>query len=93
MNHEAMPLIRLEVEQMKSTILTHLGAHNSEMGEVLKVEIEKVIESYDWQGKVTEIVHTELTKQVADYFKYGQGHDLVKAAVTEGFDAVLGTGV
>ena len=90
MNYEALPRIRLEVEQMKHAILAYIGANNSDLGEALKVEIERAIETYDWQGQVTKIVHEALTKHVADYFNYGAGRESVRAAVNEGFEAVLG---
>jgi hypothetical protein len=90
MNYEAMPRIRLEVEQMKSAIIFHLGVHGSELGELLDKEITGAINSYPWGSEVTRIVHTALKDKIEWYFKYGKGAKAVEEAVEEGFKAATG---
>ena len=92
MNYEAMPKIRLEVESMKASIIAHLGARGSELGEQLDAEITRAIDSYDWQGKVSSIVHAALDEKIASYFKYGDGAKAVEDAISEGFKAVMSHG-
>jgi len=90
MKYEAIPRLRLEVESLKHSIIAHMGASESELGEALSVEIDKALASYDWQGQVSRVVHAELTKRIEDYFKFGDGYAAVKSAVEEGFAAVTG---
>lgn len=89
MDHNAIPIIRIEIEHMKHSIISHIGALHSDLGEALSVEIEKALANYDWQGQVTKIVHDAITKQIAWHFNHGDGKDMVESAVAEGFDKCL----
>lgn len=93
MDYKAMPILRMEVEGMKASILTHLGAMGSELGDALSAEIDKAIANYDWQGEVTRIVHSALTEKITEYFSWGDGSKAVRAAVEDGFAAATGKGI
>lgn len=87
MNFEAMPILRMQIEGMKSAIVTHLGARGSELGEAMAEQVDKVIADYDWEGEVRRIVKATLTDKIQYYFKYGDGAKAVQDAVSEGFSA------
>jgi len=89
MNYEALPKIRLEVESMKHAILQHIGVVGSDLGERLSKEIEHSIESYPWQTEVDIIVHTAITNHIQEYFKYGDGREMIKGALSEAFSKVF----
>lgn len=89
MNHNAIPTLKLEVEGMKSAIITHLGVRGSELGDALDSEITKAVDSYPWQEAVFSIVHDAITKHIDVYFKYGKGKRAIVDAVDEGFKAVI----
>jgi hypothetical protein len=56
MNYEAVPVIRLEIEGMKHSILQHLGVVGSELGKNLEGEIEKALD------EAKKLYRSELTK-------------------------------
>lgn len=85
MNFEAMPRIRIEVEQMKQAIICQMGVLNSELGDIIGNEISKAIEAYDWKKEVTNVVHNTLTEMVKSYFTFGEGYKAIKQAVENGF--------
>jgi len=74
---------------MKASILSHLGVHGSDLGKQLDAEITKAIESYDWQGQVSAIVHAALREKIENYFQYGEGAKAIQAAVSEGFASAI----
>jgi len=85
MNYESMPKIRLEVEHMKYQILHYLGANGSELGDRLSSEIMRSVESYPWQSEVNKIVHEAISSHVSDYFKWGEGREMIKEVMNEAF--------
>ena len=80
-----MPIIKLEVERMKHTIMSHLGAYNNEMGKAIEAQIERAIESYDWEGQVTRITHECIQERIQSYFKYGAGSRFIGECVDNAF--------
>jgi hypothetical protein len=90
MDFAAMPRLRMEIiEGLKASILTHLGAAGSELGQRLGEQVDLCIATYDWEGQVKRIVHQTLTDRIEYYFQYGEGRDAVVAAVNEGFESAL----
>jgi hypothetical protein len=87
---EAMPLIRLEVEGMKASILAHLGVIGSDLGVHLDEQIQHAIDSYPWEDKTKRIVHDAITKRLESYFTYGKGNQAIEAVIDEGFSKALG---
>ncbi len=89
MDYDAMPRLRIEVEHMRHSIISHIGASGSELGEALEGEITKALENYPWERQVKAIVHETLNSMIESYFKYGEGSKAVRAAVLEGFQVAL----
>ena len=83
MNANAIPVIRMDVEMMKSSILHHLGVVGSELGECLDAEIEKAVSSFPWQQRVDEIVHESIDSNIKAYFQYGDGSNAIKLVINE----------
>jgi len=80
-----MPIVRLEIDNMKKSILSHLGVIGSELGDRLAAEIEEAIESYSWGDRVKFIVHEAIEARIQDYFSFGEGGRKIKDAINEGF--------
>ena len=60
------------------------------MGERISDEIQKAIESYDYEGEVTKIVHTEITTQISNYFShFGKGREKIMEAVKGSLNEVF----
>ena len=89
MRFEAIPTIKLEIQNMKSAIMTQLGLVGSDLGKTLSGEIDKAVASYDFQGEVTEIVHKAIRNHVEGYFKYGNGHSVISDAVESALENAL----
>jgi len=92
MDYEAIPTLKIEIQNMKHSIIAHLGATGSELGEALNGEIMAAVDNYPWQKQVTAIVHEVLNKKIESYFSYGPGSKAVDAAVEEGFKVATGLG-
>lgn len=84
------PLVRIEVEEMKHSVMHYLGAHHQEIEEQVKAQLERVIENYDFERRVREAIHTVIDGAILGYFKYGQGREAVEKAVWASLDKALG---
>ena len=73
MDSNAVPLIRLEIENLKHAIIRHMGAVGSELGERLSEQIDKAIEEYPWEEQVKKITHEAIDDTIERYFKHGHG--------------------
>lgn len=89
MKYEAIPLLKLTVENMKHQIISHLGIHGSELGKALDKEISRAVELFPWEEKVTEIVFDALNNHIENFFRYGKGSIAIQEAVEEGFKESL----
>jgi hypothetical protein len=89
MNFDSMPIVRLEIDRMKASIVHHLGVNGSQYGEALAAAIDNAVKSYDWDSQVKELTHKILEEKIADYFKYGNGAQAIREAVNAGFENIL----
>lgn len=84
-----MPLVKVEIDRMRHTIVTQLGLMHSELGEALSAEIERAVAEYDWQAHTRRIVNEVLDKCVSDYFSIGPGFDLISSTVEKAFNSIF----
>ena len=78
-----LPIIRLEIEGMKHSILHHLGLHNDEIARLVEREIDDAIKNIDLRAKVRSEVERAVTKSIEEYFRYGGGASAISQAVFE----------
>ena len=83
MNMEAMPRIRIDIDSMKASILSHMGIVGSELGKCLDAEIERAVNEFPWQQRTSAIVNEAIEKQLKGYFQYGKGAESIKAVIDE----------
>lgn len=83
MNYDGAPVIRLEVENMKQSILHHMGVNGSDLGKHIDAHIDKALFTYPWQQKVDEAVHTALNEAIGEYFRFGGGSKEIKQTVED----------
>jgi len=76
-----LPLIRIEIQEMKHTITSHLNTYHKQVSEAVEKEIETAIEEYDFVGEVQKIVHNVMTSKIDNYFKYGAGNKLISEVI------------
>ena len=92
MNIESLPVLRVEIERVKNSILSMIGAHNSELGDYISAEMRKAINSYDWEGQVKGIVHEAINEKIKSYFSYGDGAKAIRDAIEHGFNLAINKG-
>ena len=83
MNFDAVPIIKIELENMRHSIMAHLGIVGSELSEILDKKIQEAIESYDFSGKVNAIVSTVITEAIEYCFRYGGGRQCINETVND----------
>jgi len=89
MNFESVPMIRLELDYMKSSIISTLGLYGSELGEAVKERIEQTIKNYDFNGKVSAIASDVITSEIEAFFKFGNGREYIQSSVQKVLDSVF----
>lgn len=80
-----MPIIRLELQAMKNTVMHHLGGMHTEIEKYVDAEIDKAICAFDFEGIVREVIKQQLRKTIESYFEYGQGRQDLEDAVSKAF--------
>ena len=83
------PIIRLELEQMKHTLLVALGKHNQELSAKAEAQITKAIEDFNWQQETTVIVHDAIRNALQSYFGYGEGYNFISEAINKAFTGMF----
>lgn len=86
MNFESVPVIRLEIEHLKHTIVSALGARGSELADALEDEIEKAVKNYPIEQEVERIVRAQITDGIESYFRYGNGRKTIDKTISAIFD-------
>ena len=84
----SIPIIRLEVQSMKHSIMVALTEHQAQMDE----DIQKAVEAYCTDENISRVVRAAATaemeqaikEEVGAFFKYGDGRKAVRAAVRDG---------
>jgi hypothetical protein len=80
-----LPIIRIEIDRMRETLLAMLSEHNLKMDEML----QKAVDAFCQESRIKHIIETAaentladaIRKEVADFFQYGDGRKTVAAAV------------
>lgn len=85
-----MPLVRLELDQMRTTIMHQFTNYNKEISEAVDKELKKVIENFDYESTITKIANETITKAIEDYFTWrGEGKKLIEDSVTQALDKIF----
>ena len=81
MSSNLPPLVKLEIDQMKYSIMHYLHQHHENVEVEVERQIEKAIVAYDFEGMVQEAVWDAVTVAIKSYFKHGDGMSFVTQAV------------
>jgi len=84
-----LPLIKLEIESMKHSILHHFGLYQAQLSDAVAAEIERVIGEYDYQGAVTKAAIEVLNGTIESFFRYGEGREIIQSAMNEALKKVF----
>jgi hypothetical protein len=86
-----MPIIRLEIEGMKHSIVTALAAHGGRVSKAVEAEIDHFLTTFDWSASVRSAMVPILNSLIADavkrHFEYGEGRALVMGEVVRVLEA------
>jgi len=77
------PLIKIEIDQMKHTILHHFNSYQKNISDYVKEQIESAVKNYDFEGEVKQAVYQVISRSLEDYFKWGDGNKLISNALNE----------
>ena len=83
MNAEFIPKIRLEVESMTAAIIQCMGFQDSEVGELIKQQIERSIVAYDFESHVRRAVWKVVDDAILAEFTYGKSAKKITEAVSK----------
>ena len=76
-----LPIIRLELEHMKQTMMTALVNYNAEITDYVDAALQDAIESFPFRETVKNIAHESIQKMLSNYFAYGQGYEMLNKAL------------
>jgi len=83
MDFKYMPTIRVEVDHMKHSIISHLGNHMDEISKHVESKIEDAISCYDFEGQINRVVHEKITREIESYYGYGKGGEAIRQSVED----------
>jgi len=83
---EQLPLIKLEIEQMKYQIYHHFVAHQEQLTKHVKETLEKVIDNFDYESAVKQAAGEIIEESIKHYFKYGDGRKMIENSLQKGLD-------
>jgi hypothetical protein len=90
---QSVPIVRLEVEYMKESILHAFSHHQIEMDSMVRAAVEKACEPKALQHvidtTVRQVIDGAVKQEIQNFFShYGNGGKAIRAAVTECLDLV-----
>ena len=81
------PELRLELQNMKYTVIHALQQHNHEIEKYVEEKLKDVVDNFDYEKTIKEMANDVIRKSVENavtsYFSYGEGNDLIKQLVAE----------
>lgn len=83
------PIIKLQIEEMKHTLITHFNQYQERLSEQVNGMIESAIENYDFEAEVTKAVHDNLNELIKQTFSYGKGKEVMRKVVEESMNDFL----
>jgi len=85
MDINSMPRVRLEVDSMKYSIISHLGLYHDELSKNVNAQIEKAIAEFDFEGEVSRIATEAIRKAINFEFTCGDGFTWIQEAISKAF--------
>jgi AcrR family transcriptional regulator len=89
------PVIRVTVDEMRHTLVTHLGQYHEELGRATRAAVEQALTSFDYEaevrrqvaGLIAEQVRHALARAVQDLFTAPEVRRALARAVAGAFAA------
>ena len=77
------PIVRLELQHMKQSIMHALMGYQEEISQSVAKQLEQVIETFDFEQAVENAARESIQDAINQYFKYGDGHEMIKSSVNK----------
>lgn len=81
------PVIRLELQSMKHSVVNALSAYHSDVERTVSQQLDEVIKNFDFgavvQSTATEALNKAIKTAVESYFMYGRGRAMVDKIVAD----------
>lgn len=87
-----LPIIRLELDQMRMSILHAFADYQGEISKVVTERLDSVIKNFDFKDTIDNIAFEVLKDSINDYFKYGEGRKIIELSLKDALSKVLGKG-
>ena len=78
-----LPMIKLEIQEMKHAIMHHFTAYQSKLNDAVQEQLEKVIESYDYETAIVKAATECIDGAIESFFKYGEGRKIIAETLNE----------
>ena len=88
---ERMPILKLEIEGIRTSICHMISDHNDEINNAMLSEITKAIDSINIEEMVKRGVMECTQSAIKQYFEYGQGRSVITQAVFDALDKNIQT--
>jgi len=86
------PIIRLELERMKHSMLVHLGVYHQEISDQVEQYMNRAIENFDFGTVVEEAARDGIIETINGYFKYGDGNRFICDVITKSLNEMFKVG-
>ena len=86
------PIIRLELERMKHSMLTHLGVYHQEISDQVEKYMDGAIKNFDFGSAVEEASRDAIVETINGYFKYGDGNRFIREVITKSLNEMFKIG-
>jgi hypothetical protein len=78
-----LPIVRLEVEEMRHTILHHFSKYQSDLNEFVGQALKDVINNFNYADAVKKTAEPMIYEALEGYFKYGEGRSLIDSVISQ----------
>lgn len=81
----SFPVIRLELEGMRHTVLHAFAQQTAQMDQILQSELDRFCSEDNLRAivaaQVKESIQSAIKQEIASFYGYGKGREIIKAAV------------
>lgn len=83
------PTVRITLEHMKTEIISHFMKYSEDLNEKVAYAIKSGIDNFNFDAEVSEIVDEVLKAAIKDYFRFGEGKQIISDAVNDTFKSAV----
>ncbi len=85
-----LPRVRIELDGMKHQIVHAFASHNDETEKAIEEQLTVAIKNFPFEETIRDLSREVISSAIKDalehYFKYGEGREVIRKAVTDKLD-------